>query len=245
MTYSHRNLATERIEACQKAKQITAICEELSIAVDPIDWQDSGMRAWVSVNTIKIGDLMDLRLQDSASILRRVQIKLLEQAALKSIHARPELKVLMWSPVDVIQPQDFLSLWVITIETDERVPIAEYIKDGKRVYEPYEFDVNNKQQLTKLFGPLRAGEYQLGDTVLVEEHQRKCSGEIVYILPPGKTLSNNRRSPGKGYHTISGKAYTTDASARYMVDCHDGFPHLVNQSQITTETSDEVPLATL
>src|ERR1700738_4448653 len=118
MTYSHRNLATERTEACQKAQQIIAICDELSISLDPIDWQGSGMRAWVSVNTINIGDLMDLRQQDSASILRRVQIKLLEQAALESIHARPGLKVLMWSPVDVIQPQEFLSLWIITMETD-------------------------------------------------------------------------------------------------------------------------------
>ncbi len=244
MTYSHRNLATERIEACQKAKQITAICEELSISVDPIDWQGSGMRAWVSVNTIKIGDLMDLRLQDSAAILRRVQIKLLEQAALQSIHAQAGLKVLMWSPVDVVQPQEFLSLWILTLETDERVAIAEYIKDGQRVYEPYAFDVNNREQLAKLFGPIRTGEYQLGDTVIVEEHQRKCSGEIVYILPPGKVITN-RKSSSKGYHTISGKAYTNDASARYMVDCHDGFPHLVSQSQITTETSDEVPLATL
>ncbi|MBV9615696.1 MAG: hypothetical protein JO031_09590 [Ktedonobacteraceae bacterium] len=244
MTYSHRNLATERIEACQKAKQITAICEELSISVDPIDWQDSGMRAWVSVNTVKIGDLKDLRLLDSASILRRVQIKLLEQAALASIHTRPDLKVLMWSPVDVIQPQEFLSLWVITMETDERVTIAEYIRNGQRVYEPYPFDVNNGEQLAKLFGPIHTGEYQPGDTVIIEEHQRKCSGEIVYVLPPGKTSMNNRKSPSKGYHTIAGKAYTNDASARYMVDCHDGFPHMVNQSQITTEASDTVPLVT-
>ena len=39
MTYSHRNLVTEQKEACQKAHQITTICEELSITLDPIDWQ--------------------------------------------------------------------------------------------------------------------------------------------------------------------------------------------------------------
>jgi hypothetical protein len=246
MTYSHRNLATEQKEACQKAQQITAICEELSISLDPIDWQGSGMRAWVSVDTIKIADLMDLRQLDSASILRRVQIKLLEQAALATMRTRSgaALKALMWSPVDVVQPQEFLSLWIITMESDERIAIAEYIKNGRRVYEPYELDVNDKQQLTKLFGPMRTGEYHLGDTVIVEEHQRKCTGEIIYILPPGKVVTN-RKSPSKGYHTISGRAYTNDASARYMVDCHDGFPHLVSQSQVTVEAGDAAPLVTL
>lgn len=244
MTYSHRNLASEQAEARQKAEQITALCKELSIILDPIDWQGSGMRAWVSVDTIKIGDLMELRQQDSTSILRRVQIKLLERAALECIHARPETKVLMWSPVDVVQPQEFLSLWIITMETDERVAIAEYIRDGKRVYEPYTCDTSKKEQLAKLFGPMRTGEYQSGDSVVIEEHQRKYNGEIVYILPPGKAPAN-RKSPGKGYHTIAGKAYTNDASARYIVDCHDGFPHLVNQSQITTETSVATPLATM
>ena len=187
---------------------------------------------------------MDLRQLDSASILRRIQIKLLEQAALKRMHSQAGSKALMWSPVDVVQPQEFLSLWIITMESDERVAIAEYIKNGQRVYEPYELDVKDIQQLAKLFGPMRTGEYQLGDTVTVEEHQRKCTGEIIYILPPGKAVMN-RRSPAKGYHTIGGKAYTNDASARYMVDCHDGFPHLVSQSQVTVETGDEVPLATL
>src|SRR5437588_48099 len=41
MTYSHRNIAEEQIEASQKAKQITAICEQLHIKLDPIDWQNS------------------------------------------------------------------------------------------------------------------------------------------------------------------------------------------------------------
>src|SRR6266576_6512142 len=114
MTYSHRNIAEEQIEACQKAKQITAICEQLHIKLDPIDWQNSGMRACVTVNAIEISDLFDLGQQDSDSILRRFQIKLLEHAALETLHARPGLKTLMWSPVDVVQPQTFLSLWILT-----------------------------------------------------------------------------------------------------------------------------------
>lgn len=244
MTYSRRNSAEEQQEACQKVIQITAICEKLSITLDPVDWQNFGMQASVTVNTIKIGDLLDFGQVDSDSILRRVQIKLFEHAALEAIHARPGLKALMWSPVDVVQPQAFLSLWIITMETDERVPIAEYIRNGQRIYEHYALNVYDGQQLAQLFGPAQSGEFQLGETVTVEEHQRKYVGEIIYILSHGKVLTSRKYSP-RGAQSVAGKAYMNDVSARYLVDCKDGFPHLVNQSQITSDTQDSQPLVQL
>ncbi len=234
MTYLRRNSVEEQKEAYQKAQQIRDICEKFHITLDPIDWQNSGMWAGVSVNTIKISDLLELRQQDSDSILRRVQLKLFEHAALQAIRARPGLKALIWSPVDVVQPQAFMSLWIITMETDERIAIAEYLRNGQRVYEHYELDVNDEQQLAGLFGPAHTGEYQPGDTVTIEERERKCSGEIIYVLSPGKALMR-RTSSARGYHTIAGKAYTNDVAARYLVNCHDGFPHIVSQSQIISE----------
>lgn len=237
MTYSHRNIAEEQKEASQKVKQITAICEKLSITLDPIDWQSSGMRAWVTVNTIKIADLLDLGRLDSASILRKVQIKLLEHAALEAIHTRPGLKVLIWSPVDVVQPQAFLSLWILTMETHKRIAIAEYIRHGQRVYEQYVLDVDDGRQLAQLFGPVHTGEYHLGDTVTIEEHQRKCTGEIVYILPPSKEPTGRKYSSRVSL-SMRGKVSMNDVSSRYMIDCHDGFPHVVNQWQVITETND-------
>ncbi len=237
MSYSHRNIVEERKEACLKAQQLTAMCEKLSITLDPIDWQSSGMRAWVSVNAIKIADLLDLSQQDSVSVLRRVQIKLLEHAALSAMRARPGLKTLMWSPVDVVQPQAFLSLWVLTMETDERVAIAEYIRDEQRVYEQYILNVNDEQQLAQLFGPGHTAEYQLGTTVTIEERERKSTGEIVYILSPGKVLTG-RKYASRGTQGGMGRPAVSDVSSRYLVDCHDGFPHVVNQSQVVVETSD-------
>jgi hypothetical protein len=234
MTYLRRNSVEEQKEAYQKAQQITGICKELHITLDPIDWQNHGMQAGVRVNTVEISDLLDLRQQDATSILRRVQLKLFEHAALEAVGARPGLKALIWSPVEVVQPQAFLSLWIITLETDERVSIAEYLRDGQRTYEHYALDVNNKEQLKQLFGPAQTGEYQQGDTVTIEEREHKCTGEIIYVLSPGKALAN-RRSSSRGYHTIAGKSYTNDVSARYLVDCHDGFPHVVSQSQIISE----------
>jgi len=65
MTFSHRNSAQEQKEACQQAKQITTMCEQLHIPVDPIDWQNCGMRACVTVNAIEISDLLSLILRSS------------------------------------------------------------------------------------------------------------------------------------------------------------------------------------
>jgi hypothetical protein len=231
MTYTRRNIANEQQEACQKAQQITAICEQFSIALDPIDWKQFGMWAPVKVNTIVIGSLLDLGQRESDDILRQVQIKLFAHAALETLHAQPGVKVLMWSPVDVVQPQAFLSLWVITLETDERIPIIESIKDGQRVYEHYQFDGHDLQQLARLFGPVKEGEYHLGATVTIKERERQYTGEIIYIIPPGKMITN-RKYASRGYHTISGTAYTNDVVARYIVDCNDGFPHIVYQSQV-------------
>lgn len=237
MAYLRRNIAEEQTEACRKAQQVTAICEQLHIKLDPIDWQKEGMRARVTVNTLDVSDLMDLGQRDSDYILRSVQIKLLEQAALDSIHARPGSKALVWSPLDVMQPQAFLSLWIITLETSERVAIAEYIRDGQRVYDPYTLVTDDKNYLAKLFGPLHEGEYQLGETVTIEEREQKRTGEIIYILPQDKAFAN-RKHPSRGRHTIAGKLYMNDVSSRYIVNCHDGFPHVVNQWQISSETSE-------
>jgi hypothetical protein len=231
MTYLRRNSVGEQEEACQKARQLTALCEQLHIALDPIDWQEDGMRTPVKVDNIEIASLLDLSQRESDDVLRLIQLKLFERAALESIHARPGLRASMWSPVDVVQPQAFLSLWVITLETEERIPIIESIKDGRRVYERYSLDPGDGEQLARLFGPSCAGEYHVGDKVTVKERECHYSGEIIYIIPPGKVLTGRKYTP-RGYRTAAGAANTNDIVARYIVDCNDGFPHIVYQSQI-------------
>jgi hypothetical protein len=231
MTYLRRNSVDEQQEACQKARQITAICEQFQLALDPIDWQQFGMLASVKVNTIEIASLLDLRQRESDDILRQVQIKLLAHAAFETLQARSGLKAFMWSRVDVVQPQAFLSLWVITLETGERIPIIEVIRNGRRVYEHYQFDRDDEQQLVKLFGPVNEGEYHLTEMITIREREHQYTGEIIYIIPPGKMLTN-RKHASRGYHTIAGTAYTNDVVARYLVDCNDGFPHIVHQSQV-------------
>ena len=232
MTYTRRNSVNEQQEAYLKARQLTKTCEQLHITLDPIDWQQFGMWAPVKVNSIEIASLLELGKRDSEDILRQVQIKLFAHAALETLHSRTGIKVLMWSPVDVVQPQEFISLWIITLETDERIPIVESIENGQRVYEYYPFNRDDRQQLAKLFGPVNEGEHHLGDIVTIKEREREYTGEIIYIIPPGKMLTN-RKYAARGYRTTSETANTNNVVvSRYIVDCNDGFPHIVYQSQV-------------
>jgi hypothetical protein len=236
MTYSRINHAEEQQEAYQKAKHITTVCEQLHITLDPIHWQQSGMWAPVKVHGIEIAYLQDFGPADADDILRRIQIKLLEHAALETIHARPGLKASMWSPVDVVRPQPFLSLWIITLETNERIPIIESIRDGQRVYTPYQFNRNDEHQLVTLFGPASQGAYHLGEQITMKERDHLYTGEIIYIIPPGKTLTS-RKFLSRGYPTSAGTASTNEVIAKYIVDCNDGFPHIVHHSQVSRPTT--------
>jgi hypothetical protein len=232
MTYTRRNSIDEQQEACLKATQLTAICEQLHIKLDPIDWQQFGLWAPVKVNSIEIASLLELGKRDSDDILRQVQIKLFAHAALETFHSRQGIKALMWSPVEVVQPQEFISLWIITLETDERIPIVEFIENGQRVYEYYPFDENDEQQLAKLFGPVNEGEHHLGDIVTIKERDREYTGEIIYIIPSGKTFTN-RKYASRGYRATPETANTDNVVvSRYIVDCNDGFPHIVYQTQV-------------
>ncbi|HEU5383994.1 MAG TPA: hypothetical protein VFV38_52030 [Ktedonobacteraceae bacterium] len=46
MTYSHCNSAEGQQEACQKARESTAMCAQFQITLDPIDWQQFGKEVY-------------------------------------------------------------------------------------------------------------------------------------------------------------------------------------------------------
>lgn len=231
MVYSRRNNIEEQQEAARQAQSIATLCAQWHLTLDQIDWQQWGMQALVSVNKVEVASLLELGRSEGDDLLCLLQLKLLEHAALANIPAHPEAKALMWRPLAVVQPQAFLSLWIITLETDERIPIAESMCNGQRIYEYYPFDAQNTQQLAKLFGAVYQGVYPLGKVVTLREHTRLYTGVIVYSLPPDKGLAQ-RKPLSKGYHTIAGTTFTNDGAATYLIDCHDGFPHVVKQSQI-------------
>ncbi|HET8844722.1 MAG TPA: hypothetical protein VFN35_24840, partial [Ktedonobacteraceae bacterium] len=230
-----QNSAEAKQEAAQQVHSITMLCEQLQFALEPIDWQQWGWQAPVKVNGVEIASLLDLSQRERDDFLRLTQIKLFEHAALEAIPASSATKACMWSPVNVVQPQDFLSLWVITLETEERIPIVESIEHGQRVYDFYRFDATDQHQLIALFGALSQGAYHLGEVVTIRERAQLYTGVILHILPPDNDIPQ-RKPLSRGYHTIAGTAYTNENAARYLVDCSDGFPHLVKQSQIVPQT---------
>ena len=124
MTYSRRNSADEQQEACQKARQITAICGQFQITPDPIDWQQFGLWAPVTVNTIEIASLLDLGQREGEDLLRQIQIKLLAHAALETLPARQGLKAVMWTPIEVVQPQALDSAGVPGNTGSAEAPVA-------------------------------------------------------------------------------------------------------------------------
>lgn len=231
MTYSRRNQAEEQQEACLKTGQITVVCTQSQLRLDPIDWQQFGIWAPVKVNSLEIASLVDFRQHEGNDILRHIQMKLLEHAALATLHARPDSKALMWSPVEVVPPQTFLSLWIITLETDERIPIIESIKDGQRVYEHFAFDSTDTKQLAQLFGAMQKGEYAFGDTITIKERDRQYSGKIMYTISSNRTLTNRKYGSRGPAGTIS----TNTVTSQYIVNCGDGFPHIAHQAQIIQE----------
>ena len=98
----------------------------------------------------------------------------------------------------------------------------------------FTFEKDNEDLFTMLFGPPREGVYHTGERVTIKERERHYVGEILYSIPPGKLLPS-RKYTSRGHHTIAGTSYTNDVTARYLVDCDDGFPHVVYQSQVSRE----------
>jgi hypothetical protein len=45
-------------------------------------------------------------------------------------------------------------------------------------------------------------------------------------------MFTSRKYASRGYHAISGTGSTNDVVVRYIVDCNDGFPHIVHQLQV-------------
>lgn len=232
MVYLRRNSTEEQDEAERSTQYIIELCAQWRFTLEDIDWQQQGMQALVNVNGVEIAPLLDLRQCAGDDLFRLIQLKLLERAALENRSAQAEIKALIWRPVTVVQPQDFLSLWIVTLETEERVPVIERIHNEQRIYERYPFDAANTRQLIALFGDAYRGVHHVGEVVTIKEHACLYTGVIIHSLPPDKELPT-RKGSSKGYHTAGGAAYTDDGSATYLVDCHDGFPHIVRQSQIT------------
>lgn len=100
----------------------------------------------------------------------------------------------IWSPVEVIQPQAFLSLWIITFETGERVPTVEFLSDGQRTFALFPFDGARGRHLALLFGPAIQGEHHPGKIITIKERAQQYTGEIMYVIAHGTMPSPRRQA---------------------------------------------------
>lgn len=75
----------------------------------------------------------------------------------------------------------------------------------------------SEQDLNAIFGEPGRGDYQPGDTITFIENGHEYTGEVVHCTAPKTTV--------KGHHL----------PLSYGVDCNDGFPHIVIQSQIVVK----------
>jgi hypothetical protein len=142
MTSSQRrNFGEEREEARQVAERLTAALHALHLEVGPIDWERTGMLAYVPVNGVNVGDLITVGgSAERGELLEQVRLELLEAAARTYLQLHGS-GAISWTPLPLPQdaPGEMYSLWRIHLDEEHPgVNVAEYLRDdGKRTYEYY------------------------------------------------------------------------------------------------------------
>jgi hypothetical protein len=130
-----RPLPRERSAAEEKAQRLAAIFAELRLQDDPIDWQQTGLLAFVVVNGVVVGDLVTLA-DEPERVLEQVRHQLMADVAFKHLDVERDGHFIRLTPVEPALPE-MTYLAVVHIDEEVGVPVAEYVRDGKRVYEYY------------------------------------------------------------------------------------------------------------
>jgi hypothetical protein len=128
-------LPRERNAAEEKARRLEAVFAELHLQQDPIDWQQAGMLAFVIVNGIVVGDLVTVA-DEPERVLGQVRHQLMADVAFKHLGVERDGHFIRLVPVEPTPPETTF-LAVVHIDEEVGVPVAEYLHDGKRMYEYY------------------------------------------------------------------------------------------------------------
>ncbi len=118
-----------------KARRLEALFAELHLSHDPIDWQQAGMLAFVIVNGVVVGDLVTLA-DERERVLGQVRHQLMAAVAFKHLGVERDGHQIRLMPIEPLPPQTTY-LAVVHIDEEVGVPVAEYLRNGKRVYEYY------------------------------------------------------------------------------------------------------------
>jgi hypothetical protein len=128
-------LPRERTAAEEKARRLEAVFAELHLQHDPIDWQQVGMLAFVIVNGVVVGDLVTLA-DEPERVLRQARHQLMADVAFKHLGIERDGHLIRLRPVEPV-PAETTYVAFVYIDEEIGVPVAEYLRDGKRVYEYY------------------------------------------------------------------------------------------------------------
>jgi hypothetical protein len=128
-------LPRERSAAEAKAQRLEAIFAELHLQHDPIDWQQAGLLAFVVVNGVVVGDLVTLA-DEPERLLEQIRHQLMADVAFKHLGVERDGHLIRLRPITPAPPE-MTYLAVVHIDEEVGVPVAEYVRDGKRVYEYY------------------------------------------------------------------------------------------------------------
>ena len=102
---------------------------------DPIDWQQADMLAFVIVNGVVVGDLVTLA-EERERVLGQVRHQLMADVAFKHLGVERDGHHIRLMPVEPTPPETTY-LAIVHIDEEVGVPVAEYLRYGKRVYEYY------------------------------------------------------------------------------------------------------------
>ena len=129
----------EREVARIEAITLTAALTELGYEVGEIDWQNAGRLAFVFVNKVPTESILTLHgYHERGQLSTHVRYALLENVARQQL--QETTSVTSWTPLDLPDnaSEDMQSLWRIHFDEEKTgVNVAEYLRDGKRVYAYY------------------------------------------------------------------------------------------------------------
>jgi hypothetical protein len=137
-------LPRERRAAEEKAQRLGAIFAELYLQHDPIDGQQAGLLAFVVVNGVVVGDLVTLA-DEPERVLEQVRHQLMADVAFRHLEVERDGHFIRLTPVEPALPE-MTYLAVVHIDEDVGVPVAEYVRDGQRVYEYYPALLESEEQ---------------------------------------------------------------------------------------------------
>ncbi len=130
----------EQAEAHQWAERVSKVFQALHLVLDPIDWRGQGRMASIFSSGVEVGALSDLHHLEPKQVLDKVRRRLVEDAAGKQLHTSAGRAYLC---TRITPEPGMVSLWRVRLDGYEQgVSIAEYTREGKRVYEYYRGPIN-------------------------------------------------------------------------------------------------------